>query len=99
MSINSQNRKYTANRLLVKNSEDQKSNNKFNMQNVIQKDGQPLVHMNFMSGLDSRNIENTLIQNDQKKQAKTCKQSTANSRHMSPNRSQVKEANNRARSF
>ena len=64
------------------------------------KESQPNVQINFMNGLDSRNIENSLIQNDQKKQAKTCKQSKDNSRHMSPNyRSQGKEDNMRARSF
>ena len=63
ISLNSQNRKYTQNRLLVKNSEDQMNNpNNMNMhQQVSQKDSQPLVQINFMNGLDSRNIENSLI--------------------------------------
>jgi hypothetical protein len=48
--------------MLVKNSEDQINNpNNMNMQYVSQKDSQPLVQINFMNGLDSRNIENSLI--------------------------------------
>lgn len=58
------NRKYATNRQLVKNSEDFLHEQKMNT-NPHSKDRQPVVQMNLMNGLDSRNnMNNSLIQNE-----------------------------------
>lgn len=85
------NRKYATNRQLIKNSED------FNCQQ--QSEVQPLVHMNLMNGLDSRNNIQSNIVNQEKNKASTCYQTKQNSRQISPNRSQGRDDNVRARSY